>query len=94
MELRTQSAAPVAVRPTDDELDIAVGYLTGAFELGLEDTGARMARNGSQLITSGTIRSIEEQVERWARVDQAATRRVIERVFTAEPIVVTVGPTR
>ena len=28
---------------------IAVGYLTGAFELGLEDTGARMARNGGQL---------------------------------------------
>ena len=38
---------------TDDELDIAIGYLTGAFELGLEDTGSRMARNGGQLITTG-----------------------------------------
>ena len=27
---------------SDEELDVAVGYLTGAFELGLEDTGARM----------------------------------------------------
>ena len=31
---------------TDDELAIAVGYLTGAYEMGLEDTGARMSRLG------------------------------------------------
>lgn len=79
---------------SDEELDVAVGYLTGAFELGLEDTGARMARNGALLVTTGAIRSIEEQVARWAAVDHVAVKRVIERVFTAEPIVVTVGPTR
>jgi len=77
---------------SDDELDVAVGYLTGAFELGLEDTGARMARNGGQLITTGSIRPIDEQVARWAAVDQAAVKRTIGRVFTADPIVVTVGP--
>ena len=77
---------------TDDELDVAVGYLTGAFELGLEDTGARMARNGAQLITTGSIRPIGEQVERWAAVDQTAVKRIIGRVFTDDPIVVTVGP--
>ena len=77
---------------TDDELDVAVGYLTGAFELGLEDTGARMARNGGQLITTGSIRPIGEQVERWAAVDQTAVKRIIGRVFTDDPIVVTVGP--
>ena len=78
---------------SDDELDIAVGYLTGAFELGLEDTGARMARNGGLLITTGSVRPVEEQVERWAAVDQAAVAGVIDRVFTSDPIVVTVGPT-
>ncbi len=78
---------------TDDELDVAVGYLTGAFELGLEDTGSRMARNGGQLITTGAVRSIDDQVARWAAVDQTAVQRVIDRVFTSEPIVVTVGPT-
>jgi predicted Zn-dependent peptidase len=78
---------------TDEELDIAVGYLTGAFELGLEDTGARMARNGTLLSSTGEIRSIEEQVARWAAVDQEAVDRVIARVFTPEPITVTVGPT-
>jgi predicted Zn-dependent peptidase len=79
---------------SEEELDVAVGYLTGAFELGLEDTGARMARNGSQLVTTGSIRSIDEQVRRWAAVDLDATQRVIERVFTVDPIIVTVGPTR
>jgi len=77
---------------TDEELDIAVGYLTGAFELGLEDTGARMARTGGQLITTGAVRPIAEQVARWAAVDQAATRAVISDVLAAKPIVVTVGP--
>ena len=77
---------------TDDELDVAVGYLTGAFELGLEDTGARMARNGGQLITTGSIRPIDEQVQRWAAVDQTAVKRIIGRAFVDDPIVVTVGP--
>jgi predicted Zn-dependent peptidase len=78
---------------TDDELDIAVGYLTGAFELGLEDTGARMARSAGQLITTGAVRPIEEQVARWAAVDQTAATAVIREVLAADPVVVTVGPT-
>jgi len=78
---------------SDEELEIAVGYLTGAFELGLEDTGARMARTGGQLITTGTVRSIPDQVSRWAAVDHAAVNDVIAEVLSVEPIVVTVGPT-
>ena len=77
---------------SDDELEVAIGYLTGAFELGLEDTAARMARNGSHLVTTGTVREIDHQVARWAAVDQTAVRRVVDRVLTSEPIVVTVGP--
>ena len=69
------------------------GFLTGSFELGLEDTGARMARNGGLLLTTGSVRPIAEQVARWAAVDRAAVDDVIEVVLTAEPIVVTVGPT-
>ncbi len=38
---------------TDDELAIAVGYLVGAYEMGLEDTGARMSRLGGMLVTQG-----------------------------------------
>ena len=40
---------------TDDELAIAIGYLTGAYELGLEDTGARMSRLGGMLATLGRV---------------------------------------
>ena len=77
---------------TDEELEVAVGYLTGAFELGLEDTGARMARNGGLLLTSGAVRPIDQQVARWAAVDQSAVNEVIRDVLTADQIVVTVGP--
>jgi predicted Zn-dependent peptidase len=77
---------------SDEELDIARGYLTGAFELGLEDTGARMARSAGQLITTGVVRPIDEQVERWAAVDHDAARDVIRAVLTDDPVVVTVGP--
>jgi predicted Zn-dependent peptidase len=90
--MQGELAKLVADGVTDDELDVARGYLTGAFELGLEDTGARMARNGGLLTTTGAVRPIPEQVQRWAAVDQAAVQAVIQRVYATTPIVVTVGP--
>jgi predicted Zn-dependent peptidase len=90
--LRDEVAKLVADGITDDELEIAKGYLTGSFELGLEDTGARMARTAGQLITTGAVRDIDEQVQRWAAVDHDAAQAVIRDVLTAEPVVVTVGP--
>jgi predicted Zn-dependent peptidase len=77
---------------TDDELDIARGYLTGSYELGLEDTGSRMARNAGLLCTRGRIEPVEDQVARWMAVGQDDVRRVIDRVFTAAPLVISVGP--
>ncbi len=82
----------VANGVTDDEIDVAKGYLTGSFELGLEDTGSRMGRNGGLLCTRGEIVPVDEQVRRWLAVDHVVIRRVIERVFTADPIIVAVGP--
>ena len=78
---------------SDDELEVARGYLTGAFELGLEDTGARMARNGTQLITMGAVRPVADQVARWAAVDSAAAAAAAADVFAGDPLVVTLGPT-
>ena len=77
---------------TDDELDIAKGYLTGAFELGLEDTGSRMARTAGSLITLGEVRPVDVQVARWEAVQQADTRRVIERILSQPLTVVALGP--
>ncbi len=82
----------IAEGVTDDELDIAKGYLVGSFELGLEDTGARMARSGGMLITTGAVRPIDDQARRWDAVDQDSVRDVIDAVYAPDPIVVTVGP--
>lgn len=82
----------VADGVTDDELDIAVGYLTGSYELGLEDSGARMARLGALLTTVGEIRPVEAQLARWSAVDHESVRRVVDRVYASVPVTVALGP--
>lgn len=78
---------------TDTELEVAVGYLTGSYELGLEDSGARMSRLGSHLTTIGEIRPVEVQLARWESVSHDDVRRVIARVYGAgAPVTVTLGP--
>ena len=76
-----------------EELDVAVGYLTGAYQLGLEDTAARMSRLGGMLTTLGKVHSVEEQLARWEQVTLEDAKRVIADVFgSAPPVTVTVGP--
>ncbi len=78
---------------TGEELEIAVGYLTGAYEMGLEDAGARMSRIGGMLATLGRVIPVDEQLARWERVSHDDVRRVIERVYgAAAPVTVSVGP--
>jgi predicted Zn-dependent peptidase len=78
---------------TAEELDVAVGYLTGAYQLGLEDTGARMSRLGGMLITLGAVHSVDEQLARWENVTLDDAKRVISEIFgAATPVSVTVGP--
>ena len=78
---------------TAEELEVAVGYLTGAYQLGLEDTAARMSRLGGMLITLGKVHSVDEQLARWERVTLDDAKRVIADVFGATaPVTVTVGP--
>jgi predicted Zn-dependent peptidase len=76
-----------------EELDVAVGYLTGAYQLGLEDTAARMSRLGGMLTTLGEVHSVEAQLARWEQVTLEDAKRVIADVFgSAPPVTVTVGP--
>lgn len=77
---------------TDDELEVAVGYLTGSYELGLDDTGARMGRLGDSLTTLGEVVPVEEQLRRWRAVDRRSVTRVIERIVSAPHRLVMVGP--
>lgn len=76
-----------------DELDIAQGYLAGSYEMGLEDSAARMSRLGGQLTLLGELRSVESQIDRWNAVSQDDVRRVIDRVYGAgSPLTVALGP--
>lgn len=78
---------------TDEELEIAQGYLAGAYELGLEDSGARMSRLGAQLVLRDALISVEEQLDRWSAVTHDDVRRVIDRVYgSGRRATVTVGP--
>ena len=79
---------------TDEELAVAIGYLTGAYELGLEDTGARMSRLGGMLATMGYVIPVDDQLARWEAVTHADVRRILLRVYgAARPVTVSVGPT-
>jgi predicted Zn-dependent peptidase len=77
---------------TADEVRVAVGYLTGATELGLEDSGSRMTRLGRMLLSTGTVVSIDEQLERLQAVTVDDVDRVLQRVLTSPRAVAAVGP--
>jgi len=77
---------------TADEMEIATGYLTGAYVMGLEDTGSRMARLGALLTTTDAIRPVEDQVARWRSVTAEDVARVIERVLSQPRSLAVVGP--
>ena len=79
--------------PTDDELDVAKGYLVGSYLLGLEDPGSRMARLGAQLTCLGEVRRARRA---GGRVPRPSTRddvaAVIDRVLCQPRALVAVGP--
>ena len=77
---------------TDDELGIAVGYLTGSFVLGLEDTGARMSRIGGHVTARGHVRPVEDQIGRYRAVTLDDVRRVAARVISGPRTLTAVGP--
>ena len=77
---------------TPDELDVAIGYLAGAYVLGLEDTGSRMARLGALLTTTGAIRPVEAQLARWRAVTLDDVVRVVGRVLEQPRSMAVVGP--
>jgi predicted Zn-dependent peptidase len=81
-------AAPV----TDDELAVAIGYLTGATLLSLEDSGSRMARLASSELVHGEVRPVDDQLARIRAVTAEDVQRVLRRVLDAPRVVAAVGP--
>ncbi len=60
--------------------------------LGLEDSGSRMARLGSGLVTRDEVISVDEHVRRIRAVTPADVSRVLHRVFDGPRAVAAVGP--
>jgi predicted Zn-dependent peptidase len=78
--------------PTEEEVEIAKGYLVGAYELGLEDSGTRMSRLGGMLTMLGGLIDVDEQIQRWVNTDADSIARVAHAVLGGRRIAVTLGP--
>lgn len=86
--------ADVAARGVDpDEVTVATGYLCGSYELGLESTSAQMGRLGAQLVATGRVREVDEQLARWASVEAGDVARVAAELLSGPRAVAVVGPT-
>ena len=77
---------------TDEEHEVAIGYLTGSMLLGLEDTASRMARLGGSESSRDEVISIDEHLARIRAVSVDDVHRVIRRVLEAPRSSVIVGP--
>jgi predicted Zn-dependent peptidase len=77
---------------TQDELDVALGYVEGSMVLGLEDSGSRMSRLGGSLTVRGYVRSIDEQLALYRAVTVDDVAKVAKRVLSGAPSLAVVGP--
>ena len=77
---------------TSEELRVATGFLCGATELGLEDSGSRMARLGRMLLSTGSVVSIDEQLDRIRAVTVEEVDALLRRLLDGPRAVAAVGP--
>jgi predicted Zn-dependent peptidase len=75
-----------------EELEVAVGYLSGSTVLALEDPGTRMARLGAGELTKRGVVPIDETLDGYAAVTPDDVARVARRVFGGPTSTVAVGP--
>ena len=90
--LDAELAGIVETGVTHDELRVAVGFLCGATELGLEDSGSRMTRLGRMLLSTGSVVSIDEQLQRLRAVSVDDVDRLLRQLLEGPRAVAAVGP--
>ncbi len=90
--LEAELAAIAAGGATDDEFRVAVGYLAGATELGLEDSGSRMGRIGRMLLSTGTVVDLDDQLARLRAVTIDEVDALLARLLATPRTVAAVGP--
>ncbi|MCM2421996.1 MULTISPECIES: M16 family metallopeptidase [unclassified Streptomyces] len=77
---------------TDEELQRAIGQLSGSTVLGLEDTGALMNRLGKSELCWGEQMSVDSMLERIAAVTPDDVRAVARDVLGHRPSLAVIGP--
>ncbi|HEX2849910.1 MAG TPA: pitrilysin family protein [Acidimicrobiales bacterium] len=79
---------------TERELDVAKGHVRGAIVLGLEDSGARMARLGRSMLVHGRVPAIDDVLARIEAVTVDDAARVIAAVAEGPRSLAVIGPVR
>jgi predicted Zn-dependent peptidase len=90
--LDAEVAKIAAAGISSQELAVALGYMEGSIQLGLEDSSARMARLGRSLLSRGEVITVDEQLARFRAVTVEDVARVAEAVYGQPRTVAVVGP--
>jgi predicted Zn-dependent peptidase len=90
--LEDEVARLVADGITAEELDIAIGYLTGSLVLALEDTGSRLGRLGGLMSSVGRVVPVEEDVAALRAVTVDDVGRIAAEILGGPRSVAVVGP--
>jgi predicted Zn-dependent peptidase len=77
---------------TDQERDLALGFLEGSLDLAQEDSGSRMARIGRSESARGEVLTLDEHLSMLRAVTVDDVRRVLRRVLDTPRSLVAVGP--
>ncbi|MCB1246436.1 MAG: insulinase family protein, partial [Acidimicrobiia bacterium] len=77
---------------TDDELERAKGHVKGALALGLEDAQSRMTRLGRTELTGLDHMTVDETVERIARIDHQELIAAAKAAYSGPYVIGAVGP--
>ena len=77
---------------SEEELEVAKGYLDGSLWLGLEDTPSRMGRLGWWELAEGRVPPPEEYLAQLEALGVADVSAVAARILAAPRVVAAVGP--
>jgi predicted Zn-dependent peptidase len=75
-----------------DELERAIGQVSGGLVLGMEDTGSRMSRLGKAELVYGEFIGLDEALRRTSAVTADGVRALAEELWAAPHCLAVVGP--
>jgi predicted Zn-dependent peptidase len=77
---------------TAREVSVASGYLAGALQLNLEDSGSRMGRLARAELSPSPALTVDEQIELIRAVTIDDAHRVMARILSSQRSLAAVGP--